>query len=108
MSDPIESAITAEHSRQEASTELAESIRDILGRYRVQSHYRATRDANATRYAVFTGSSAEGTTKQVTEPSARSEAVKAAQDLTIIDLLEFFRGEFSDAKHQALDIASRA
>lgn len=62
-----------------------QAIRDVLRRYRVQTHYRASRESGASRYAVF------GPDGQLTEPTPSAPAQKAREDLTVRDLLELMK-----------------
>lgn len=62
----------------------------ILGRYRVQKHYRATTEAGATRYAVFTDAG------QLTEPALSAEARAEQQRRTVDDLLALFDAGMRD------------
>ncbi len=64
-----------------------EEILGILRKFRVLTHYIASRDTGMTRYAVF------GPDGQVTEPSSHRDA-QAARDLIIAqEILDLFTGD---------------
>jgi hypothetical protein len=58
----------------------------LLRKYRVQKHYRASREARATKYAVFDQSG------QLTEPKRSGEARADADRLTAAAIVEYLKG----------------
>lgn len=65
---------------------LRERIVEILGRYRVQKHYRATTEAKRPRYAVFTGTQLKGDLRQIGEPMSSLKAELHRRELTARDI----------------------
>lgn len=57
---------------------------EIMHRYNVRSHYRATATSHGTRYAVF------GPQGQMTEPWSHGDAVKERDQMIAADILALF------------------
>lgn len=62
-------------------------VREILRRYTVRTHYAASAESRARRYAVF----ADG--NQVGDAGSHSEANAARERLLIADLMALIEGE---------------
>lgn len=81
--------------------EIADQVREILGRYRVHNHYRASsagEDAESRRirrtlYAVWCGSKELGTLQQVTDPASHAEAQECRIGLITADIIELIEKE---------------
>lgn len=63
-------------------------VLDLLGKYRVQKHYQASRTAGSSRYAVYVGKG-----EQVTEPKPFADARDEARTLTARDIVSCLRDE---------------
>lgn len=62
-------------------------VREILRRYTVRTHYAASAESRARRYAVF----ADG--QQVGEPASHGDAHAAREKLMLADLMTLIEGE---------------
>lgn len=68
------------------SKTLRNEIIEILGRYRVQKHYRASTEAKRPRYAVFSGTQLKGDLRQASEPMSNLDAELHRRELTARDI----------------------
>ena len=70
---------------------LASEIREILGRYGVRTHWKASQESRSRKYAIW----AKGPqrSEQVTEPTSHGEAHEQLSNLIVADLLEIIDRE---------------